>query len=60
MLSSDRIFARLPGMNKLIVMPMTHCESNNKKVKHLYRRRCRIQLVIKLVFHSKLLKWEIA
>ena len=35
MLSSDRIFARFPSMNKLIVMMMTHCESNNKKVKHL-------------------------
>ena len=31
MLSSDKIFARFPSMNKLIVMLMTHCESNNKK-----------------------------
>jgi hypothetical protein len=30
MLSSDRIFARFPSMNKLIVL-MTYCESNNKK-----------------------------
>ena len=35
MLSSDRIFACFPSMNKLIVMLMTHCESNNRKVKHL-------------------------
>jgi hypothetical protein len=27
MSSSDRIFARFPSMNKLIVMLMTHCES---------------------------------
>ena len=50
MLSSDRIFARFPSMNKLIVMLLTHCESNNKKVKHLYRRECSIQLMMKLVF----------
>ena len=50
MLSSDRIFARFPSMKKLIVMLMTHCESNNKKVKHLYRWRCQIQLMMKLVF----------
>jgi hypothetical protein len=31
MLASDRIFARFPSMNKLIVMLLTHCESNNKK-----------------------------
>jgi hypothetical protein len=30
-LSSDRIFACLPSMNKLIVVMMTHCESNNRK-----------------------------
>jgi hypothetical protein len=50
MLSSDKIFARFPSMNKLIVMLLTHCESNNRKVKHLYRWRCRIQLMMKLVF----------
>jgi DNA polymerase I-like protein with 3'-5' exonuclease and polymerase domains len=53
MLSSDKIFARFPNMNNLIAMLMTHCESNNKKVKHLYRRRCSIQLMIKLVFHHQ-------
>jgi hypothetical protein len=37
MLSSDRIFACLPSINKPIVVMMTHCESNNKKVKYLFR-----------------------
>jgi hypothetical protein len=31
MLSSDKIFACLPSMNKLIVVMMTHCESSNGK-----------------------------
>jgi hypothetical protein len=31
MLASDRIFACLPSINKLIVVMMPHCESNNRK-----------------------------